>query len=75
MFGYKKVTEGTCLQVHSQKEKDDIAFVVSNKDQMPYIKDLANTIETSVADGKVSRKELSPVFTKMWRLVKAYKDV
>ncbi len=48
MFGYKKVTEGTCLQIHSQKERDDLGFIESHKDQMPYIKKMVTQIEKNM---------------------------
>ena len=57
MFGYKKVTEGTCLQIHSQKERDDLGFIESYKDQMPYIKQMITRIENNMKNGKISKKE------------------
>ena len=75
MFGYKKVTEGTCLQVHSQQEKEYFDWVISNKDNMSLIKSLVDTIEKSVTDGKIAKKERSMCLIKFWDLMRACQDV
>ncbi len=70
MFGYKKVTEGTCLQIHSQQEKDYLDWVISNKDNMLPIMNLVNTIKSSKVDGKISKKDRSKCLVKFWNLMK-----
>ena len=70
MFGYKKVTEGACLQIHSQQEKDYLDWVISNKDNMLPIMNLVNTIKSSKVDGKISKKDRSKCLVKFWNLMK-----
>ena len=71
MFGYKKVTEGTCLQIHSQQEKDYLDWAISNKDNMLPIMSLVDTIKSSVVDGKISKKDRSQCLIKFWNLMKS----
>ena len=72
MFGYKKVTEGTCLQIHSQKEKDGMAFLESHKDQMPYIKKMVTQIESNMKNGKISKKEHNAELQHYWAFRKSF---
>ena len=72
MFVYKKVTEGTCLQVHSQQEKDDMAFLESHKDQMPYIKKMIAQIESNMKNGKISKKEHNAELQSYWAFRKSF---
>ena len=63
-------TEGTCLQVHSQKEKELFDWVISNKDNMLPIMNLVDTIKSSKIDGKISKKDRSKCLVKFWNLMK-----
>ena len=72
MFGYKKVTEGTCLQVHSQKERDDLGFIELYKDQMPYIMKMVSQIESNMKDGKISKKEHNAELQHYWAFRKSF---
>ena len=65
-------TEGTCFQVHSQKEKDDAAFVQCYKDQMPYIKKMVTTIEGNMKNGKISKKEQTAELQAYWAFRKSF---
>jgi len=64
--------EGTCFQIHSQKEKDDMAFLESHKDQMPYIKKMIAQIEKNMKDGKISRKEQNVELQSYWAFRKSF---
>ena len=75
MFGYKKVTEGTCLQIHSQQEKETLDWVINNIDNMLPIMRLLDTIQSSVVDGKISKKDRSQCLVKFWDLMKSCQDV
>ena len=75
MFGYKKVTEGTCLQIHSQQEEAYFNWVASNKNNMLPIMRLVDTIQDSVVDGKISKKDRSQCLIKFWDLMKSCQDV
>ena len=72
MFGYKKVTEGTCLQVHSQKERDVLGFIELYKDQMPYIKKMVTQIESNMKNGKISKKEHNAELQHYWAFRKSF---
>ena len=65
-------TEGTCFQVHSQKEKDDVAFVQCYKDQMPYIKKMITRIENNMKNGKISKKEHNAELQSYWAFRKSF---
>ena len=64
--------ESTCFQVHSQKEKDDAAFVQCYKDQMPYIKKMVTTIEGNMKNGKISKKEQNAELQAYWAFRKSF---
>ena len=64
--------ESTCLQIHSQKEKDDMAFVESHKDQMPYVKKMIVTIENNMKNGKISKKEHNAELQHYWAFRKSF---
>ena len=64
--------ESTCFQIHSQKEKDDMAFVESHKDQMPYIKKMVTTIENNMKNGKISKKEHNAELQHYWTFRKSF---
>ena len=64
--------ESTCFQVHSQKEKDDAAFVQCYKDQMPYIKKMITTIEGNMKNGKISKKEQNAELQAYWAFRKSF---
>ena len=64
--------EGTCFQVHSQKEKDDMAFLESHKDQMPYIKKMVTQIESNMKNGKISKKEHNAELQHYWAFRKSF---
>ena len=72
MFGYKKVTEDTCLQIHSQKERDDLGFIELYKDQMPYIKKMVTQIESNMKNGKISKKEHNAELQHYWAFRKSF---
>ena len=64
--------EGTCFKVHSRKEKDDMAFVESHKDQMPYIKKMVTMIESNMKNGKISKKEHNAELQQYWAFRKSF---
>ena len=64
--------ESTCFQVHSQKEKDDAAFIQCYKDQMPYIKKMVTTIEGNMKNGKISKKEQNAELQAYWAFRKSF---
>ena len=64
--------ESTCFQVHSQKEKDDAAFVQCYKDQMPYIKKMIATIEGNMKNGKISKQEHNAELQAYWAFRKSF---
>ena len=65
-------TEGTCFQVDSQKEKDDMSFVQCYKDQMPYIKKMIAQIESNMKNGKISKKEHNAELQSYWAFRKSF---
>ena len=64
--------DSTCFEVHSQKEKDDAAFVQCYKDQMPYIKKMIATIEGNMKNGKISKKEHNAELQSYWAFRKSF---
>ncbi len=64
--------EGTCFQIHSQKERDDLGFIESYKDQMPYIKKMIAQIESNMKNGKISKKEHNAELQHYWAFRKSF---
>ena len=68
--------ENTCFQIlgdcYSQKERDDLGFIESYKDQMPYIKKMIAQIESNMKNGKISKKEHNAELQHYWAFRKSF---